>query len=395
MGGCGVRTLYPQPCVGGGVSSACLSILRGAVAAGFDVSLHTARIDVARPAGMASHAALPGWTRHVGHRLMRHLSEPLLYSRYLSSLSDGDVAYAWPGTPLWLLERLHARGIPIAVESINTLMSWARPVLDAAYDALGLAPAHGITDARIADQQARYALATTIFAPSPATEAALAGTPFAASAVPASYGTWVPETLPERARMAAGRVNVLFAGNVCVRKGAHVVLGLWRDMPAHVHLRLVGEIEPGLRRLFADVLDRPNVSWAGYTTRMRDEYTAADLSLLPSLEEGDPLVTYESAAHAVPMIATPMGAGRLGAEAGVVTTLASSDPEELRNRILGLAADAELRRAMGDAARAAVFDYDWAKVGRRRFQHMARLLEPAPAYAGPRWVQPRLSAKFA
>lgn len=394
MAGRGVHTLYPQPCVASGVSSACLNILRGAGAAGHVPTLHTSRFDVPLPRHVDGHAALPGWTRHLGHRVMHRFSDQILFGRFLSAVREGDVAYAWPGTPLRVLERLHGRGIPIAVESINTLMSWARPVLDQAYDALGLPAAHGITDARIADQRARYALATTIFTPSPATETALCGTPFAARAISASYGCWVPATLPERPRRD-GRITVLFAGTVCVRKGAHLALELWRDMPAHVHLRLAGHIEPGLRRLFADVLDQPNVSWAGFTSRMADEYLAADLALLPSLEEGDPLVTYESAAHALPMIASPMGAGRLGAETGVVTTVDPTDPGALRGAILAMAADAELRRALGAAARAAAPDYDWARVGLRRFRHLLGLPDRVTTAPLAGREPSRLAASFA
>lgn len=366
-----IRTLYTLPCADIGVGMTCRSLLVAARAAGWRADLFTVRIKGVEP-GLQGHVRTPpGPIRFLPYRITRPFVVPRLTRSYLAALRGDDIAYLWPSVPLAVYERIAARGLPIVAEAINTRMAVAKPLLDAAYDRLGLAPAHGITDARIADQDARHALCSAIFAPSPATEAAMAGTVFADRVVPASYGTWVPAALPERTPPPDGApVTFLFLGAVCVRKGAHLLLDAWRRAPRNARLRLVGPAEPAIRARFADVLNSPTVSAPGFRRDVAREYSAADVYVLPSLEEGDPVATYEAASHGLPVIATAMGAGRIGAETGAVSLLESIDVEALRARIAQFAGSEDLRRHWGGLARAASLDYDWSVVAPKRFARL-------------------------
>ncbi|MFN0113335.1 MAG: glycosyltransferase family 4 protein [Paracoccaceae bacterium] len=365
-----VRALFTMPAASRGVGMTCRSILAAGTAAGFRTDLHTTRNN-GDPfsKGLAVRDALPGGLGRLPYSVLRPLiSDMRLHRRYLASLGEGEIAYLWPSVPLPIYESVARRGNPIVVEAVNTRMKHAKPLLDAAYDALGLAPGHGITETRITSQEERYALATAVFTPSPATEEALKGTCLEHRFIRASYGTWVRPDTPLRARRGPGQdVTFLYVGTGCVRKGTHLLLSLWRTMPPDMRLRLVGDIEPDLARLFHDVLDRPNVSRAPFTTDVRGEYDRADVFVLPSLEEGDSIVTYEAAASALPILASPMGAGRIGAETGAVSPLDISDPAAIEAALAGFARDEDLRRFWGARARAAVQDFDWAKVGARRF----------------------------
>ncbi|MCB2128037.1 MAG: glycosyltransferase family 4 protein [Rhodobacteraceae bacterium] len=369
-----IRALFPVPCVGAGVAATCRSILT-ASAGHFPLELFTARVDRAEALPFACRHALGPAMRTLPYVATSWLGQPRLVESYLSAIAPGDLAYLWPSTPLAVYRELARRGILIAVESLNTRMEVAKPVLDAAYDRLGLPPDHGITPARIAEQNERHALASAIFSPSPATDAAFAGTALAGRAVPASYGTWIPNSLGPRAPRAPGQpVTFLFLGTACIRKGIHHLLAAWRDVPATAHLRIVGRVEPAVARLFADVLAQENVTCAGFSRNVSAELASADVLVLPSLEEGDPIATYEAAAHGLAVIASPAGAGRIGAETGAIDIVAPHDRDQLRDMIARFAGSEELRRHRGQSARAAALLYDWSLAGPQRFSRLSEAL---------------------
>jgi glycosyltransferase involved in cell wall biosynthesis len=127
--------------------------------------------------------------------------------------------------------------------------------------------------------------------------------------------------------------------------------------------------------MFADVLDAPNVRCTGFTLNIGAELERADVAVLPSLEEGDPIATYEAAAHGLPVIASPMGAGRIGSETGAINVLHLPDAEPLRQRIEEFAASEDLRRHWGDLARVASRGYDWNIVAPLRMQRLYAFLD--------------------
>lgn len=368
-----IRALMTNPCETVGVGRTCRSILAASVAAGYRADLVTARFDGDVPKGLVVHDGVSALIRHLPFG--RRISDERLHRRYLDMLEEGDIAYLWPSVPVGVYERLARRGVTIVTESVNTRMAAAKPTLDAAYATLGLPPSHGITDVRIAIQNLRQVLCTAIFAPSPATERAFQGTPVADRIIPTSYGTWVPKSLPDRpSRPRGAPVTFVFVGSVCVRKGAHLLLKAWRRPPPGARLRLVGEVEPAIRERFADVLDSGSVSVAGFSRDVPGELLGADVAVLPSLEEGDPIATYEAASHGLPVIASEAGAGRIGAETGAIEIVDPVDVEPLRERLAAYAADEDLRRARGDIARAASLSYDWSRVGPGRFDKLFAFL---------------------
>jgi glycosyltransferase involved in cell wall biosynthesis len=365
-----VRALMSMPALSRGVGLTCRSILSSAAAFGYRTDLHTASCPyVPETRGLTVRTPVARVVQSLPYGVSGPiLSDRVLHRSYLSDLQDGDIAYLWPSVPVEVHERVARRGNPIVVEAVNTLMSVAKPILDAAYDALGLVPGHGITEARIAGQEARYAIADAVMAPSAAAESALAGSRLEHRVIPTSYGTWVRPDIPFRpARRPNDTVTFLFVGTCCVRKGTHLLLDLWRRMPANARLRLVGDFEPELARLYGDVLDQPNVSHASFRTNVQVEYERADVFILPSLEEGDSIVTYEAASNALPVIASRIGAGRIGQQTGAIFTVDPQDTAAFEDAVTRFAQHDELRRSWGLWARRASESYDWSLVGPRAF----------------------------
>lgn len=368
------RALLGVPVEASGLSQTCWSILQALSRSGWPVRLHAPAL---RSGGWGSapiRTVLPNIASRLPFDLLRPLLQQFVHRQFLSAIREGEVAYLWPTVPLRTFEAVARRGVPIVTEAVNTRMAAAKDVLDAAYDALGAAPEHGITPERIAMQEARNALCAAVFVPSPAVEVSYRDTPYAARTLPASFGTWVPETLPEKSRAADRPVRLLFVGRDSVRKGLHHLLDAWRRAPDNAELRIVGEISALLRERYADVLDLPSVSAAGFKSDMESEYLAADVAILPSLEEGDPIATYEAASYGLPVIASMPGAGRFGAETGLVEIVEPREIDALRDAIHRFAGEEEMRRDLGARSRAASFDYDWSRVAPARFEKLADFL---------------------
>ncbi|HQU70148.1 MAG TPA: glycosyltransferase family 4 protein [Albidovulum sp.] len=362
------------PVEASGLSQTCWSILQGLSQSGWPVRLHAPSQRSGAGGATPITTVLPNIAARLPFDLLRPMLQQFAHRQFLSALRQGEVAYLWPTVPLRTFEAVARRGIPIVTEAVNTRMAAAKDVLDAAYDALGAAPDHGITPERIAMQEARNALCAAIFVPSPAVEISYLDTHYAARALPASFGTWVPETLPDRPGIADRPVRFLFVGRDGVRKGLHLLLDAWREAPGNAELRIVGEIPSLLQDRFADVLNLPSVSAAGFSSEMESEYLAADVAILPSLEEGDPIVTYEAASYGLPVIASTHGAGRFGAETGLVEIVEPREIAALKDTIHRFARDEEMRRDLGLRSRAASSDYDWSRVAPARFQKLSDFL---------------------
>lgn len=364
-----------MPCADVGVGATCRSILRAATLNGCRPQLFTSRSDSTRIEPFPILSYTPPALRWLPHRATRQYSVRRLHGAYLPALAEGDIAYLWPSVPLHIFQTLHDRGITIVTEAINTRMLEAGAVMDAAYESLGLPPTHRITPDRIADEEARLELASAIFSPSPATDESLARSRAADRVIPASYGTWVSEAPRRPVRGPGDPVTFLFVGRSCIRKGLHHLLEAWRQAPPNAVLRIIGLEQPELQRLYGDVLAQPNVSATGFCADTQAEYARADAFVLPSLEEGDPIVTYEAAAAGLPVLASVPGAGRIGAETGAICTFDTSDITLLRHEIARFAGSADLRAEWGARAKAAVAHFDWPLVVARRCTALAGFLK--------------------
>ena len=363
-------------CDGVGPSYTCMRLLQGMAAANLQGPFFVNRLRVRPPAGLDLRPAVPRAVAALPYRLYAGRSSARAARLFLDDLGPDDIAYLWPSVPLSVYRAVQARGVPIVGEGINTRMAHARALLDALYAAEGLPPGHGITDARIREEEEKLALTSALFAPSPGVQAALAGAPIAPDRIlPTSYGTDIPPATP---KPEPGRpLTVLFVGYGCIRKGLHQLLRAWARAGIDGRLLLAGRIEPAVARLCRAELDRADVETVGFVRDVSALYAQADIFVLPSFEEGDPLVTYEAAARGLPIIASPAGGGRLAARTDCTVRIDPHAPDSIAAALQRLAADPDARRARGQASRAAVAAFDWATVGRARAAQLRACLPAA------------------
>lgn len=151
--------------------------------------------------------------------------------------------------------------------------------------------------------------------------------------------------------------RVLFVGWLDREKGVAELLAACRELAAHhrftLHLAGEGNMSAAAQQFVAEHRLEAVVRFCGWLAaeKLREEYAAADILVLPSWSEGLPVVLTEAMAAALAIVITPVGNILDVVEDGVSALLvAPRDPVALRAALERLLTDGGLRRALGSAA---------------------------------------------
>jgi glycosyltransferase involved in cell wall biosynthesis len=364
--------LMPAPLTGRGPSYTCGMISRSLGDAELDLTVVTPHARGYSVAPARIHEVLPWWTRYLPYRLIRSLAEPQIETGFLShALQDQSAAqgaYIWPDTSVQLVKQLRRAGIKVFREMVNCHRGTAKVILDDAYARLRLPAQHGISQASVEAEQAFLEAVDGVFCPNACVEASLLRTGLSRDKImPASYG-WDPARLAGTSKLLApyDGITVVFVGTICVRKGVHLLLDYWASSKVRGRLVLAGAMEAALRETFAAQLARDDVIVHDYISDIGALYRSADVFAFPSLEEGGPQVIYEACGCGLPVITTPMGAGRIALHGREGFVLDPYDREGWISALRTLAEDKDQRLAMAAAARARAKLFRWEAVARRR-----------------------------
>jgi glycosyltransferase involved in cell wall biosynthesis len=384
----------PLPSTGVGVSYTCTSILRN-----LGVPLY---VDVFTPYGLKTSGdpfrlnetfplplrLLPlarGFAYRKAREIVTSRNEAKLVAavRRKASSSGAPIAYVWSGCSIASLRELRDAGARIVWEMINCSLGTVKAILDTEYRRLGLAPRHGISSEAVERevewlQHCDYMLCSNRLSEQSVIDSGVATT----RVRPVSFG-W------EAARFQSGMqalapiegVTFLYVGYVCVRKGAHLILRYWAKSGIRGRLVLVGNLEPAIEELCSEYLRRDDVSLLKYKRDIAPYYRSADVFVFPTLEEGGPQVTYEAAGCSLPIVTTPMGAGRV-ADDSTGFVLDPIDETKWIEAMRALAEDVELRSRMGSSARRRATAFTWEEVGRARGAIFAEIAGIARGAAG-------------
>lgn len=207
------------------------------------------------------------------------------------------------------------------------------------------------------------------------------------------YGVDLDLFSPAAEKNPGSKLTVVFAGQLAARKGVTYLLEAFAGLSRlNLRLLLIGGGSAD-KRLF----EKYGVAFEHVPFIPRPElarrYREGDFFVFPSLLEGSALVTYEALASGLPIITTPNSGSvvRDGIE-GLIAP--PRDVDALRNSIQKLAADGELRRKMGLAARKRAEEYSWSKYHQRlaaiiRDELAKRDAPPNPAMGGARFAAAR------
>lgn len=296
--------------------------------------------------------------------------------RFLSSLRAGDIAYLWPGTSLKLFQAVKDRGIPIVTERVNTLLPHSTRIMDAEFARMGVEPIYDHTAQGVREELACMELADFIFSPSPAVTASIleVGIP-ERKVIETSYGLDDRHFLNGR-QQATRPLTALFAGTICFRKGVHLLLEAWKRAEVDGRLVIVGRIASEMEEIFAQARrDDPRIDYREYVTDLEPIYRDADYFVLPSLEEGSPLVTYLALGAGLPFIVSPMGSGGVVRDEVDGRVIDPHDTEGFAEAIRFMVRNESTREAMAAASHARAGEFHWRKVALRRLEILLERLD--------------------
>jgi glycosyltransferase involved in cell wall biosynthesis len=200
------------------------------------------------------------------------------------------------------------------------------------------------------------------------------------------YGVDPELFTPATTRRPHGGFRALFVGQIGERKGVRYLLEAWRRLALpDAELLLAGPLERSGRRLLAEY--HGGYRWLGAlpASELRRCYRRSDAFVFPSLAEGSARVTYEAMASGLPLVVTPNSGSvaRDGVDGFVVP---ARDVDALCERVRGLHASPDARRAMGAQGRALIERrYTWRHYHQRLAAAYQAVLagRPARAVASP------------
>lgn len=217
-----------------------------------------------------------------------------------------DLVHVWPAGCLQTLQRAAQLGVPTAREVPNTHTGHAFETVAREMATLGMSlprgHSHAANPEALAREEREYLLADTLLVPSEYSQATFVERGFANDRLrlhqygydPASFPA--PSGLERRER--DGGLRAVFLGRCEPRKGLHHALQAWLASGAanRGKLTVCGTFVPGYAEALGRALSHPSVELRAFDPDPGALLRRSDLLLLPSVEEGSALVTYEAQA---------------------------------------------------------------------------------------------------
>jgi len=173
--------------------------------------------------------------------------------------------------------------------------------------------------------------------------------------------------IPQREKILG---RMLFVGRLESMKAVDILLTALKELPAHVHLRVVGEgsLRATLQRqaVTLDVADR--VEFLGYvpTPDVYEEFARASVFCSPSRSEAFGNVFLEAQAAGCAVVATNIQGIPDIVEDGVTGLLVPpEDPRALAQALSSVFDDTDLRKQLAQAGQKNAQKYDWSVIAER------------------------------
>jgi glycosyltransferase involved in cell wall biosynthesis len=321
-----LRILYsfPHPLGAPGIGTTALNQVRSLAHAGATVSVMCTSVQSPVPEGIQVHQTLRLAGRRVPHRaFLGNADLALAYhdrrvARFLlRSEQRFDVVHTWPQSALRTLHAARQVGCLSSreVPNTHTANAYAEAGKEARIVGIELAKRHSHRPdpRRLAVEDQEYAGADLLLVPSAHVEQTFLDRGIPRSRLRRHQYGFDPDRFHARGRteMPQRPFTAVFVGSAEPRKGLHYALEAWgrADRPSGAQLLVAGGFVPGYRERVAGGLALPGVRPLGFVEDVPALLRRSDVLLLPSVEEGSALVTYEAqASGCVPLVSRAAGA---------------------------------------------------------------------------------------
>jgi glycosyltransferase involved in cell wall biosynthesis len=227
-----------------------------------------------------------------------------IVSRRIKELAGKiDIVHVWPSAALQTLKAAARLGIPTVLERPNAHTRYAYESVQQEARRIGidLPPEneYAFREDVLAREEEEFRLADYLLCPSEFTMQTFVERGFKRDKlIKHQYGFDEGSCYPDRSRVRDDKrgLTMLFVGDCAVRKGVHFALAAWLKSPAHQsgQFLIAGEFLPAYAERLSSMLSHPSVHVLGYRSDVPELMRKSDILVLPSIEEGFPLVCNEA-----------------------------------------------------------------------------------------------------
>lgn len=236
---------------------------------------------------------------------VRCIHDLITASYLLINRNKIDLIHCWPGPNLITLKMARLLKIPSVIERPNSHTVSAINVVKKEYEKLGIEPdkknTHMNASKRVKKEIASFAIADYLLCPSSFVYNShlKMGDP-ESKLIQYQYG--YDDTFFKQSPVVAEKhhqgLKLIYVGSVDPRKGLHYGLEAWFKSTAYETgtFTIVGKFEEKYRNYLDKYLHDKRVNIIGFSDRVHELMKECDALLLPTIEEGSALVTYEAQA---------------------------------------------------------------------------------------------------
>ncbi len=244
----------------------------------------------------------------IPHRLLGHGRAEIIHDWQVAHAlhqhaNQFDAIHCWPSGSLATLQLARQQQIPTFLERPNTHTRSAIEVVQAECRKIGLhlppSHSHARDEARLAREEEEFSLADWLLCPSDHVAASFLKQGFPPEKLLRHHYGYDPSLFtPSDPRDPLAPLTVAFVGRCEPRKGLHHALCAWlaSDAASSGTFFICGRFVPGYDQLLAPQLTHPSIRYLGFLSDIQNLMRRCDILILPSLEEGSALVTYEARA---------------------------------------------------------------------------------------------------
>jgi glycosyltransferase involved in cell wall biosynthesis len=310
-----------------------------------------------------------------------------LVARMIARGPAPDVVHAWPLGAERTLTAARQAGALALLERPNAHTAFAFEAVARECERLGLSvdktSPHLFDAGRLAREEREYAAADRLLCPSEFVADTFRDRGYAERDILRHRYGFDPSRFFPAANGGERPFTVVFVGRGEARKGLHMALRAWLDSGLGDSGRFVicGPIDPDYRSLLEPLLAHPSVDARGNVSDPADTMRRADVLVLPSMEEGSALVTYEGRACGC-VLAVSDRSGAVADHGRDALVHRAGDVRALRDHLRSLARDPGLLARLRAAGIERSADLTWSAAGRRLREAYGEGLDAAAASAG-------------